>query len=119
MEKTYMEIRETYKRLFNKYPHTINLYNGKEEKVIPYKVENFEKVGNRWKLTEEKTEMVTYINYFNVVDPAATQFFKNLGGIEKNTVRAVVGYGYIPVKVESISPDRQNKTVRRFFNYEL
>lgn len=117
--KTYQEVTTEYKALFRKYPHTLNLYTGNEEKAIPYKVQNYEKRGNRWTLTEEHEEVVTYINYYNVVDPRATAFFKSLGGTEKNTVRAVVGYGYIPVKVESTNPDRTKKTVRRFFNYEL
>jgi hypothetical protein len=49
----------------------------------------------------------------------ATPFFKNLGGIER-VEYCNTRYGRIPCKIISISPDRQERTIRTYtFNKEI
>lgn len=111
---TYAEIKKTYPRLFKKYPETSNLYTGNEdEKPIMYTMRHYTKSGSRWKLTEEEKTACSYITYYNIVDPAASAFFKNLGGYERTECN-YTKCGFIPVKCVSISPDRTEKTERTF-----
>ena len=72
----------------------------------------YAKRGARWVEVkkEEKEVPATYV--FNVFD--AVQFFKGLGGYEKVSC----GYtkaGYLPDELLSISPNRTEKTVRKYY----
>jgi hypothetical protein len=104
----------TYKRLFKTYPQVTNLWRDDEnEKPITAIIEHYEKHGSRWILTDSETEKVNHIFYYNTVDPNASAFFRNLGGYERTTC-SYTRAGYIPTECISISPDRENKTVRKF-----
>lgn len=110
----YSETKKEYKELFKKYPNVGDLWTGNEdEKTIEYTVRNYTKKGSRWILEKETSYNVNYINYYNVVDPRATRFFRNLGGYDKTTC-TYTNKGYLPTNVISISPDRQSKTERQF-----
>lgn len=106
---TYFEIKETYKELFKAYPDAGDVF----EKPVTMTEINYTKNGNKWEEENRKTKEVDHIVYYNVVDPRAVRFFKGLGGVEKVT-KAYTKRGYIPVKVESTSPERTRKTVREF-----
>lgn len=106
----YSELAKTYRKLFKKYPNISSLqdFSGKilEEKTT------YIKRGARWieVRKEEKEVPATYV--FNVFD--AVQFFKDLGGYEKVSC----GYtkaGYLPDELLSISPNRTEKTVRKYY----
>lgn len=106
----YSELAKTYRKLFKKYPNFSSLqdFGGKilEEKTT------YAKRGTRWVEVkkEEKEVPATYV--FNVFD--AVQFFKDLGGYEKVSC----GYtkaGYLPDELLSISPNRMEKTVRKYY----
>lgn len=106
----YSELAKTYRKLFKKYPNISSLqdFGGKilEEKTT------YAKRGTRWVEVkkEEKEVSATYV--FNVFD--AVQFFKDLGGYEKVSC----GYtkaGYLPDELLSISPNRMEKTVRKYY----
>lgn len=110
---TYAEFKNTYKKAVKRYPDITNVWDEKEEKVITMTESRYIKIGSRWKETESKTMLVSYVNYMNVIDPAAVAFFKNLGGYEKVSL-SYTKRGYIPTENISISPDRDKKTVRSF-----
>lgn len=70
--------------------------------------------GKSWKKNPDNvnTETVNEQHYRNYVD--SVSFFNGFGG---GTCRAERGYtyaGYIPVRITTISPDRQTKLVARF-----
>lgn len=111
---TYFEARETYAELFKKYPEVSGVFTDNEDKKsIIYWCENYEKHGSRWELVDITEERINYVFYYNVVDPRASRFMRNLGGYERTTVN-YTKRGYIPTECVSISPDRTAKTVRRF-----
>lgn len=103
-------ISKNLQKAFKKYPNISSLqdFGGKilEEKTT------YAKRGTRWVEVkkEEKEVSATYV--FNVFD--AVQFFKDLGGYEKVSC----GYtkaGYLPDELLSISPNRTEKTVRKYY----
>ena len=81
------------------------------EKNIKMVEKRYYKVGNQWKLSETKEENITKENYLNIIN--STKFFKNLGGYERLT-KDYTYSGYIPVELNSISPDKKEKVVRSF-----
>ena len=110
----YSEAKQTYKRLFAKYPEVTSLWRPTTtENNITLTVEEYEKRGARWILTDSTTEKINYTFYYNTVDPNASDFFKNLGGYERTTC-AYTRAGFIPVQCVSINPSRDRKTVRKF-----
>lgn len=106
----YSKLAKTYRKLFKKYPNISSLqdFSGKilEEKTT------YIKRGTRWIETkkEEKEVSATYV--FNVFD--AVQFFKDLGGYEKVSC-SYTKAGYLPDELLSISPNRTEKTVRKYY----
>ena len=82
-----------------------------EEKNIKMVEKRYYKAGKQWKLSEVVEENITKEYYLNIIN--SCKFFRNLGGYEKLTS----GYtysGYIPVQLNSISPDKQEKIIRSF-----
>lgn len=105
---TYMEHKSTYPWMIKHFPGTDNVWGYKGIEAI---TTHYEKRGSRWMQTSTKTETVNAEFYANCVD--AIPFFRNLGGKEIITM----GYtkvGYVPTQINSLSPDRTEKTVRRF-----
>jgi hypothetical protein len=96
------------------YPGTSDMYreNMNAETIGSVVIRNYEKRGSRWSEIDSMTEEVTPAYYCNTVD--AVPFFRNLGGSERVTMN-YTKRGYIPVEISSISPDRQKKSVRRFY----
>ena len=82
-----------------------------KEKNIKMEEKRYYKKGNKWILSECKEENISKENYLNFIN--SCKFFRNLGGYERLTS----GYtysGYIPVQLNSISPDKQEKIIRSF-----
>ena len=79
------------------------------------KVETYERTasGKSWKskpVSAGKAE-ITEEEYKNII--GSVSFFRNLGGYE----RVIKGYtceGYIPVRLISISPNKETKIIRYF-----
>ena len=71
----------------------------------------YEKKDNEWVETGKEEREVTESFYENIIN--SKHFFTNLGGIEKHT-KYNTCIGYIVTSVISISPDGENKTIRRF-----
>lgn len=69
--------------------------------------------GKSWarKPVDTETATVSAENYYNCVD--AIPFFRNLGGTER-VERGYTAFGYIPVRLTSVSPDRKRKIVREW-----
>ena len=70
--------------------------------------------GKSWKSKPDQVDLerVTPDYYYNTCD--AIPFFKALGGSE----RAVFNYtycGYLVTRITSVSPDKQNKVIRKFW----
>lgn len=110
---TYTEFRKTYNWTVRNYPDTTSLYRDNMEENFGHAcIRNYCKRGSRWVLVSETIEEdVTPLYYFNTVD--AVPFFRNIDGYEKVTM-SYTKYGYIPVMIDSINPDRTKKTVRAF-----
>lgn len=107
----YKEFKTTYKWMIKNYPDTTTFFNENDYLIGNCTVENYEKHGSKWILTDSKDESMTNIYYCNVVD--SIPFFRNLGGREIVT-KNYTKYGYIPTQINSISPEKTRKTIRKF-----
>lgn len=107
---SYAEFKNDYKWTLKAYPQTTNLF---EVENITLKETRQTKTSRTagWKTTETKIETINYIYYMNIVD--AIPFFRNLGGAETVT-KAYTKHGYIPTKIISLSPDKNDRTIREF-----
>lgn len=106
----YSEFKKKYVYTLKHYPDTSALFEKSDKITVETTTEN--KHGTKWVASEAPTiENVDYIYYFNTID--AIPFFKNLGGYERVS-NAYTKHGYIPVKLVSISPDRNTRVTRIF-----
>ena len=106
---TYSEFKKSYSVTLKRYPDTSALFE--VENAGKCKITTERKNGKRWTASEITTEEMTFNYYFNILE--SIQFFRNLGGYERVT-RAYTKYGYIPVKLISISPDGNTRITREF-----
>tara|TARA_R110002020_G_scaffold399423_1_gene609295 strand:+ start:2792 stop:3310 length:519 start_codon:yes stop_codon:yes gene_type:complete len=60
-----------------------------------------------------KKSLLTEREYNLTVKDDTLKWFRQLGGTE-TAQRSYTLFGYVPYKLTSVSPDRQNKTVREF-----
>jgi hypothetical protein len=72
---------------------------------------NYAKRGNKWVEMASYKTIVDENTYDNVVN--SKSFFANLGAHERYT-KSYTCKGYIVTRINSISPNRQNKTVYNF-----
>ena len=73
-----------------------------------------EKVGSQWKIKSINSRTVSKEYYINSVSDDTMRFFRGLGGSERRIMN-YTPYGYIPVEVSSISPDRSTRVIRRYY----
>lgn len=107
----YKEFRASYKATLKKYPDIDTLFCFLDSKVITETITHYTKKGGRWIETETKEALIPARYYYNVLD--AVPFFKNLGGYERIETK-YTKHGLIPVRVTSINPSRDEKTVRSY-----
>ena len=69
------------------------------------------KKGSKWLEVKSEEQTINKENANNVVN--AKEFFKALGGYERHE-KSYTTYGYVITRVNSISPDRQQKSVYEF-----
>lgn len=62
---------------------------------------------------DKTVENIDFEQYDNITSKDTLKFFRRLGGSETAT-KAYTSQGYKIVRLVSISPDKQNKTVREF-----
>jgi len=110
---TYQELinRPDYKFIKRNYPGAVSAFTSSDNANILMIQENYIKRGNNWILENWQHEYITYEFYINTI--GAIPFFRNWGGYE----RVSTGYtsrGYMPIQINSISPDRMTKTIRKF-----
>ncbi len=106
----YSEFRNTYKWMLKKYYNISNIWG--HDLQADCIIENYIKIGKKWILQETKTDNnISNEYYYNTID--AIPFFRNIGGYEGITTKCTK-YGVIPYKINSISPDRTQKTIRTF-----
>ena len=86
------------------------VYFGENYGMVMTKTE-FKKVGSKWVETEKEEKEITEEWYNNIVN--AKNFMKNLGGYERHE-KSYTRIGYIVTRINSISPDRKNKSLYRF-----
>lgn len=111
MDKTYLEFKSAYKWSIKKYPCIDSLCNYSAfirlEKTSYSRTEPHTK----WIETDRKTELVDIEFYLNTIE--AIPFFKAIGGKELVDM-SYTKAGYIPTRVNSLSPSRTEKIVYRF-----
>lgn len=110
---TYQELikRSDYKFIKRNYPGAISAFTSSDNANILMIEERYIKRGKNWILESWQHEHITYEFYINTI--GAIPFFRNWGGYE----RVTTGYtsrGYMPIQINSVSPDRMTKTIRKF-----
>lgn len=108
---TYQELIKNYKTVCRAYPGIVYGYTDRAAADINCITIHYVRRGNKWVETSRADEMVNYAYYLNTV--TAIPFFRNWGGIER-VEQAYTNRGYMPIKINSISPDRMTKTVKVF-----
>lgn len=114
IDDSWKKFKQTYKWTLRHYPATETFYGSKW--AIDITTQRYKKDGKEWVLTSEETEKAkdgTF--YMNCVD--AVPFFRKWSGKEI----VITGYtkaGNIPVEIQSFSPDRTEKIVRKFEVYD-
>ena len=110
---TYQEFRKTYRWMLSHYTGTYQVYCDRFDDAIIGKciTTRYEKRGTRWHEIERTREDMTPAFYCNCVD--AVPFFRGLGGSERVEC-SYTCLAYLPVRISSISPDKQTKIVREF-----
>lgn len=108
-EMSYQDFKKRYKTLVKKYPDLAMAF-GRNWNITLIK-EEYEKQGSKWVLVEKTKNPVSFENYINSLD--ASPFFKNLGGKEY-IAKSYTPAGYIPVEIQSTSPDGMQKTIRKY-----
>lgn len=78
---------------------------------IKMTIKNYKKVGSTWRLVNTEEELINEEFYYNIIN--SKKFFTNLGGYERHT-KSYTCNGYIVTHINSLSPDRTQKTVRDF-----
>ena len=83
---------------------------------IKMTIKNYEKVGSKWRLTNTEQRLINEEFYNNIIN--SKKFFTNLGGYERH-IKTYTCNGYMVTHINSISPDKQLKTIRyfKFKNY--
>lgn len=107
---TFTEIKNNYKWSAKHTPAVTN-FSDVEGEIITMAEIRYTKRGRRWYETERRTEKITAEFYLNTID--AVPFFRGLGGRETISL-GYTYYGYLPVEIQSTSPDGQTKVTRRF-----
>lgn len=106
---SYSDFCKEYARTIKKYPGISQAWGYCD--TLKVKNIHYVKRGGKWIETETNTHDLPYQYYVNIID--AIPFFRNIGGFE----RVSMGYtyaGYVPVQLDSISPDRTEKHTRIF-----
>lgn len=68
---------------------------------------------NAYETLERVTKEITRDQYNKITDEKTIKFFRRLGGSESVT-KNYTSLGYIPVKIISTSPDKNEKVIREF-----
>lgn len=110
---TYSEFRKTYKWMLDHYTGTYQMYCDRFDDAIIGKLTTitYERRGSRWAEVKREREDLTPAIYCNCVD--AVPFFRGLGGSERVEC-SYTPLAYLPVRISSVSPDKQTRIVREF-----
>jgi hypothetical protein len=79
--------------------------------IITMEKTKYIKEGSKWIEFEKQTEKITEEQYYYIID--SRSYFTKLGGYERHH-KNYTCEGYIVTEINSISPDRKNKTLREF-----
>ena len=86
------------------------VYFGENFSMVMVKTK-FKKVGSKWVEVNKEEKEITQENYNNIVN--AKNFMKNLGGYERHE-KSYTYIGYIVTRINSISPDKKDKSLYEF-----
>ena len=102
-----------YKWTLKNYPGTSTLFYTDSSYTFRIEIVTYERPvkNSKWIETARKIELIDNRFYFNTIE--STPFMRTIGGYEKIELN-YTKFGYIPVKVVSISPDKVKKIERRF-----
>lgn len=109
---TYHEFKTTYQWMLKHYPNMDRYY--RDDMYAPIgtmEIIRYEKQGRRWVEIGRETDTLTAAKYCNSVD--AGWFFKRCSYYERID-QTYTRYGYLPIRITSISPDRQVRIIRTF-----
>ena len=86
------------------------VYFGENYGMIMTETE-FKNVGSKWVEVNKEEKEITEEYYNNIVN--AKNFMKNLGGYERHE-KNYTYIGYIVTRINSISPDKKDKSLYEF-----
>ena len=99
----------------NMYGLNESVLKGLEQYKITLTTKKYERTssGKSWKKNpvESNKSIINSENFKNII--SSIPFFRNLGGYERVTKGYTIA-GYIPVELNSISPDKETKIIRKF-----
>lgn len=107
-------MERAYKWMVKQWPDTAEAVYNPEADFCRVFITQERKVDGVWHIDERWAGGWTRENgryYANVI--SGIPFFRSLGGVERVT-KAYTRRGFLPVKIESISPDGTQKTVHIF-----
>lgn len=109
---TYSEFKNQNAWMIKNYSGTDRIFSDDMEQIIgTYTKESFIKSGSHWKQITKEINPLSREIYCNIVN--AVPFFRNLGGYERIECSYTM-LAYLPIKINSISPDRNNKVTCTF-----
>lgn len=107
----YSEFKDNY-RWITKNSNVSAIYaEDMDETIGTVETTRYKKAGSVWKETSRETSNFTRKNYMNAFE--SVPFFRNLGGYER-IERNYTKFGYIPYSLTSISPDREERVIRKY-----
>lgn len=109
---TYKEFKEKYNYCVSRFPETTNFYISTRikdyKKIITCTDIHYIKKGSKWIETKTETHKITGLKYCDLIC-----WLQNMWG--KNTVTCnYTYYGYIPIELNMIAPDKTQKIVTKF-----
>lgn len=107
----YTEFKKKYHYATKKYPDTMSLPFNSDKFIGSMTKTKQIKVKSKWIDIEEETKSITTLFYMNTLE--AIPFFHNLGGSE-TVYTTYTPMGYIPYKIISTSPARDERYIYKF-----
>ncbi len=111
MYMDYTEFKKKYPFTTKNYPDTTSLPFNSDKFIGSMTKTKQVKKGSKWINTEEETKSITTQFYMNMLE--AIPFFRNLGGSE-TVYKGYTVMGYIPYKIISTSPARDERYIYEF-----
>lgn len=106
----FAEFKRTYPYTTKNYPDTTSLPFNSDKFIGSMTKTKQVKKESRWITVKEETESITTQFYMRTLE--AIPFFRNIGS--ETVYKAYTRMGYIPYKIISTSPARDERCIREF-----